>query len=361
MFHKLDKLMDAYLEAGIPSIDISVMQGGREIYRRMGGFSDAARTVPVNGRERYNIYSCTKPITCTAALMLLERGALRLEDKLAKYIPAFGEMTVRGAAFPRPAIGEIRIVDLFTMSAGFNYDLDSPSLRLARAETDGLCPTVETVKYLAREPLSFDPGTRYQYSLCHDVLAALVEVVSGTEFSLFVKQNIFDRLGMTESTLLPSEQELASLAAQYCYNERTGGFDVIGPACIYRLGSRYASGGAGCVTSVNDYMKFLEGLRRGDLLSPETVRLMCENRLPAATTREEYDMLPLGYGYGLGVRCPYGPAPAPDFGWGGAAGAYLGILPAYNAVFFYAQHVLSGGPNADTRRLLPRYVAEALS
>ena len=126
MFKKLDNLIDRFAELGIPAYDCIVMKDGEIVYRRMGGFSDYEGKVPVNGKERYNIYSASKPITCVAALQLLEQGKFKLTDKLSEYMPEFENMTVRTEQGPVPAENPIYIKDLFTMTSGFDYGVGWP-------------------------------------------------------------------------------------------------------------------------------------------------------------------------------------------------------------------------------------------
>ena len=347
----LDALIDEFAAMGVPSIDISVRLHGEEIYRRMEGYSDAAKTKPVNGRERYNVYSCSKPITVTAAMQLWERGKLGLEDKLSDYLPEFYAMNVREGGEVRPAKREITIRDLFTMSAGLTYDLWSENLRAARGETGGRCPTREVMKYLARDPLAFDPGERYNYSLCHDVIAALVEVISGERFGEYVKKNIFEPAGMENSTFLATDDERSKLAEQYGYDSSTKIYNPIGGSNGYCIGSEYESGGAGCVTSVDDYMKFLEGWRIGLFLKPSTLEMMTKNQLDEKRIKY-YPLTQYGYGYGLGLRCGLDGSESTDFGWGGAAGAYLACDLKHDFTIFHAQHVLNS-PNQPMRNLIP--------
>lgn len=360
MLENLNKLLDSFAALDVPSFDCVVYHHGKPLFRRMHGYSDYEKTTPINGTERYNIYSCSKPITVTAALTLLEKGAYKLDDKLADYMPEFAEMTVREGDTVRPAKTQITIRNLFTMSAGFTYNLASPGLRQAREETDGKCPTRLTMKYLATDPLAFDPGAKYAYSLCHDVLAAFVEEVSGMKFGEYVKKTIFDPLGMKDSTFLLPLDQIDTLAAQYHYNNDTKTFDNCGRSCVYRIGTEYESGGAGCVTTVDDYMKFLEALRVGDvILKKETIDLMSTPML----TPEQlacFDLRTVGYSYGLGVRCPMNVENAPtDFGWGGAAAAYLVCDRANDCTLYYAQHTLNA-PNQAQRRLLSDVIREDL-
>ena len=335
MFKKLEEFLDSFLDMGIPGYDISVYHKGSCVFRRMGGYDDISAKTPISGKELYYIYSCSKPITVTAAMMLWERGLFSLDDKLSKYLPEFENMTVKCDGGVRPAEKDITLKHLFTMTAGFNYALRSPSLMKCREETDGRCQTREAMKYLALEPLDFEPGTYYQYSLCHDVLAAVVEVISGERFGEFVKKNIFIPCGMADSTFFPAEFKLDKIATQYRWHASENEMRVIPSTNEFVIGSEYESGGAGCVCSVEDYIKFLEGLRTGKLLKLETIELMTKNQLTKeqAVTRNNEN-----YSYGLGLRAPIKEG-VTDFGWDGAAGAYLAVDIKNEISIFYAQHV----------------------
>lgn len=338
MFEETVKFCDSLLQRGVPGFDLAVFVKGKCVLRHFAGFSDLENGIPMNGRERYNIYSASKPITCAAAMQLWEKGMFSLEDELAKYMPEFGTMTVKTEDGILPAEKPILIRHLFEMTAGFSYALRSPQLIKAREETDG-CPTLEVMKYLAKEPLLFEPGDRWNYSLCHDVLAALVEVISGVPFEDYVQANIFAPLGMTSSTYLVPEEQRDGLARQYIFNAEQGKPVPHGQGCAYKFGINYASGGAGCVSTVDDYMKFLEGLRTGKILRPETVLLMQTDRLTPHQKRTYTSAL--NYGYGLGLRCPKEGGKFQNFGWGGAAGAYLTIDPTLDMSVYLGMHLLS--------------------
>jgi len=347
MFQKTVELMDSFLEMGVPGYDLIVFQDGNEIFRHFNGCSDLESKTPINGKERYNIYSCSKPITCTAAMQLWEKGMFSLEDPLAKFIPEFADMTVRTPDGIRKARNPILIKHLFEMTAGFSYDLASPGILKTREETAGRCPTVQTVRNLAADPLCFEPGEKWNYSLCHDVLAAVVEVISGVPFGEYVKKHIFDPLGMSRSTFSLPEAELETVASHYRFNEETRQAVNCGKQIQnYKLGSSYESGGAGCISTVEDYIRFAEALRLGDvILGKDTIALMATDRL---TDAQKVSYWVADHGYGLGVRCPLKNGTLPDFGWGGAAGAYLAVDISNRLTMYYAQHMLSS-PNQSVR------------
>ena len=341
MFEQTKEFCNMFLELGVPGFDLMVYKDGQCILRHMGGYADLENKIPIQGKEKYHIYSCSKLFTCVAALQLWEKGLFRLEDKLSDYLPAFRDMKVKTENGVVKAKNPIRIRHLFEMGAGFNYNLRTPEL-LAYYEASGYrCPTVELVNELAKAPLEFEPGEGWLYSLCHDVLAALVEVVSGQKFESYVKEHIFGPLGMSNSDFLHPMEDWEGFARLYCYNEQTG---ERMPRWInsYRPGSEYASGGAGCVSTVEDYIKFLEAVRVGDgLLKKQTVDMMGTGRL----TGKAKEMYGSSY-YGLGVRAVK--PGRPEFGWGGAAGAFASVDVQNNVTIYYAQHLLMA-PNRPLR------------
>ena len=361
-FAKLDALLDRILEHNIPGNDCVVCVKGVPVYRRTAGFIDRGKTVPMKGDERYHIFSCSKLITCTAALQLFEKGAFGLDDELRNYLPEFGEMTVvTPEGQVRPARNRITMRHLFTMTAGFSYDLNSKAFRKAYDDTCGACPTRKTISYLAQEPLLFEPGTSWHYSLCHDVLAAAVEEISGMPFNDFVKKNIFDVLGMTRSTFQLPAAEFDTLLPLYREEVEFPLVPVNALTCghLYRPGCCYASGGAGCVSTLEDFNKLLQALCSGEaVLKRSTVDLMRTDQLDDKL-REAYGRP--GYGYGLGVRCPLaGGKGASDFGWGGAAGAYFAIIPERQATVLYMQHVTNAASVKPLRLEIPKVVLECL-
>jgi len=126
MFERTDALLDLFLEMGIPGNDIAVYRDGTCIHRLYGGFSDLENKIPMNGQERYNIYSCSKLITCTAALQLWEKGLYSLDDPLYHYLPEYEKMQVQTEQGLKQSEKPILIRHLFEMTAGFSYDVTSP-------------------------------------------------------------------------------------------------------------------------------------------------------------------------------------------------------------------------------------------
>lgn len=347
MFTQTKALCQKFLELGIPGFDLIVYKDGQCVLRHMGGYADPDQKIPISGKEKYHIYSCSKLFTCVAAMQLWEKGKFSLEDDLADYIPAFREMTVKRKNGIEKAKNPIKIRHLFQMTSGLNYDLQTPALKAYYEECDYRCPTAEVMNIVAKTPLEFEPDTGWKYGLSHDVLAALVEIWSGEKFENYVKNHIFDPLGMKNSDFLHPMEDWEGVARQYRYDAATGEYQPWWQN-TYRPGPEYASGGAGCVSTVEDYIKFLEALRIGDvILKKETIEMMAVDRL----TEQQRPMYMYGsdsVGYGLGMRTPRGDPKRTEFGWGGAAGAFASVDPVNNITLYYAQHVLSA-PNRPLR------------
>lgn len=342
MFEQTKMLCQHFLDMGIPGFDLIVYKDGACVLRYMGGYADLENKIPIRGKEKYHIYSCSKLITCAAAMQLWERGMFSLEDNLSDYLPAFAEMTVKTEDGVRKAKNPIKIQDLFQMTAGMGYDMHTPQLEEYYSIPGNHCPTVETVNMFAKNPLEYEPGEGWKYSFAHDVLGALVEVLSGEKFENYVKTHIFDPLGMTHSDFLHPLEDWDGFAKQYRYDAKAGQFL---PAWRFwcHLGKEFAGGGGGCTSTVEDYIQFLEAMRIGDvILKKETIALMATDRLT-----EQQHAFRSG-GYGLGMRAPHKDAICKEFGWGGAAGAYASVDPELNISFYYSQHVL-GAPNRHLR------------
>ena len=358
------KMLKNFEAMGIPSIDCIVYHKGAQVFRYRSGFSDEAKRKPVDGSERYNIYSCSKVITCTALMQLVEKDSIRLEDAVYEYLPEFRNMKKIVDGRQEDVKNTMTVRHLITMTAGLSYNTCSENLKRGKEKTGGTMPTREAMKYLACDPLIFEPGSSWNYSLCHDVLAAIVEVVSGKRFGLYVKENIFDRVGMKRSTFLLPDEELPQIAAQYRWDAQSGKPVSCGPRIQnYKLGTEYESGGAGCISTAEDYIAFLEALRSGEtLLKRDTIVRMTSPQISKAADAVYSSSMVRAvndHTYGLGVRCPRPGGIRHDWGWGGAAGAFLAILPAEETSIFYVQHVL-GSPVQTLRNSLRETVLQDL-
>ncbi len=354
MFDQTKALCRMFLDMGIPGFDLIVYHNGQCALRHLGGYADREKQIPMQGKEKFYIYSCSKLLTCVAAMQLWEQGKFSLEDKISDTIPEYANVMVQTENGLEKAKNPILIRHLFQMTAGMTYERDTPPLREYYEACGHRCPTVETVRQFAKTPLAFHPGEGWKYSLCHDVLAALVEVLSGEKFEDYVKNHIFQPLGMEHSDFMHPIDDWNGFARLFHYNAQTRQLEPRWQN-TFRPGKEYASGGAGCVSTVEDYIKFLEALRTGGtILKKETIAMMATDRL-TEQQRQMYTYDKVVNGYGLGMRTPRLDPTWTEFGWGGAAGAFASVDPVNNITFYYAQHVL-GSPIMPLRPWLYRVI-----
>lgn len=360
-FQPLTAFLDSAEERfGVPACECIVRQNGREIYRHWAGTMEwqGEHRRPLAGGEWYRIYSCTKLMTMTAALRLWEEKKLDLDDPVSWYLPEYAQMTVReeDGTF-RPAKTVLTLRHLMTMTGGFNYDRECPAIQRIKAETGGQANTRQIIRSLATEPLDFDPGTRYQYSLCHDVMGAVIEEISGERFSDYIQNHIAAPLGITGITFHPGQRELSRMPEQLCWDlEREQMF----PATWgndHCLTPNYDSGGAGICARAEDYSPFLDALACGGvgangyrLLRRETIDLLATNQLEGQPLRDYHaNVKPSeleGYGLGLRVRVgDDGVIPVGEFGWDGAAAACTSICRERGLSVIYLEHVLNHMPS----------------
>lgn len=342
----------------IPWAEVLVMHRNETVFRYRSGFANLEEETPILDGRIFNIYSMTKIMTCVAALRLVEKGAIHLNDPLSVYLPEYAEMNVKkrlpgGEVVLERAEKPIRVRDLFTMTAGFSYDLGAPSIQQAVERTVGKLPTRALAEAIAKEPLLFEPGTRWSYSVCHDVLGALIEVVDGRSFGAYIRDEITGPLGMRDTGFDLSEDQQSRLAPQYEYNDELGK-PVRKDGNGFRIGTELESGGAGLLSTVSDYALFLNALTNHGtspdgvrILSPAMVDLMRTDHLTEGMRGDyAWDQLK-GYGYGLGVRTHIAKAdsgslsPIGEFGWSGAAGCMAIIDPESQLTVMYAQHLLN--------------------
>lgn len=319
-FSKVEAWLNHILTLGIPFCQVEVKRHHETLLRLSKG--------TVDFDSRFFLYSCTKVITCTAMLRLIEQGKASLSDPVSKYIPSFKHVFIEIDGVPCPPEREITLHHLFTMTAGLDYDLAAPAILEAAKKENAT--TFDIVSAFPKKALSFSPGKRWQYSLCHDVLGAVIEVISGIPFADYLEKEIFSPLGMANTSF----EANGRMAPQYAYDWDK---HIICPhplTCDYRLAPHYHSGGAGIVSTLDDLSSFLDALACGKskdgyrLLQDETIRLMRTEQLTKiAEDPSFWCSSGIGYGYGLGVRTMVDnrhgqKSPVGEFGWDGAGGCY---------------------------------------
>jgi CubicO group peptidase (beta-lactamase class C family) len=387
---RIHPVMQSYVdERGFAGLSVLIARQGQTVFAAQYGQRDAEAGKPMTEDTIFRIYSMTKPIVSTALMILFEEGRFRLSDPVAKFIPAFGSVKVltdtgRLVDPVRPML----VRDLLTHTSGLTYDFlqDFPVgdlYREARLMNDPTRSLEGVIDALAALPLAFQPGTRWHYSLGIDVVARLIEVISGQPLGQFLAERLFDPLGMADTEFGVPPAKLDRLAAMYGlpdlfardqtmgalveaaangFNERSDVSDT------YPTDSAdvFVRGGIGLYSTAGDYLRFAQMLLNdGELagarvMGRKTLSLMHSNHLPPDLLPYETGGVPNpGFGFGLGSRVVMnvadtaGPGSVGEYGWAGAAKTYYWVDPEEDLVGVLMTQYMIGfdQPEQDLRSL----------
>ncbi|OXM82543.1 serine hydrolase domain-containing protein [Paenibacillus rigui] len=371
-FPRLSELLQRFIEKGPAGCSCIIAQGNEVVYEQSFGYADLETKRPIRPDTIFRIYSMTKIITCTAALMLYERGLYLLNDPLEEYLPEFSSPQVyryspTGVLTTSPAAGPIRIKDLFTMTSGLTYGGDKQETartiagimqQLRSSQENGETLNVrDLTKALSAAPLAFDPGTHWQYGFSHDILGALIEIWSGKSLGQFLKEELFDPLGMEDTFFRIPDDKLDRLCSMYDRTEDGTLTKNTRMDANYQPGALFESGGGGLLSTTTDYIRFARMLTAGgtwegkQFLSSHTLRLMTTNHLGTQQLADYHWPQQAGYGYGLGVRVMIDPPAGGsnsnpgEFGWSGMAGSWTLMDPEAELSVVYMQQLL---PNLES-------------
>lgn len=375
---RLQDIMREMTERGFAAgVSCMVIRHGEEQCYYETGYSDIAAERRMTRDTIHRLYSMTKPVTAAAVMILLEEGRMDLLDQASDYLQGFRNQYVVEQGVIVPVKRPITIQNLLNMTSGLAYPGEgSPaeirSDRLIEEIKDKLMTqqahtTVEVANRIGKLPLAFIPGTTWQYGLSADVLGAIVEVVSGMRFGQFLKERIFEPLGMTDTDFYVPAEKQERLAKVY---RKAEGRLVEETQCHLGIQNRmktrpaYESGGAGLCSTIDDYAKFTQmllggGTYRGTrVLSSGTVAYMTTAHiLPAQRAGLETWESLKGYTYGSLMRIMDAPEEAAglgsrgEYGWDGWLGTYMMNDPAHDLTLLIMQQQTDSGTTAYTRRL----------
>ena len=339
----------------IPGVSWAVLRGRDVVDQQCVGLADREAKVALRPDHIFRAFSNTKIVVTCAIMLLHEEGRIGLDDKVEKFLPQLGNRKVLKAgatslADVEPAQSSITIRQLLTHSAGLSYGFFDPGSLMFKAYNEArvlnpFTPLTDMIDKLADLPLSYHPGTSWEYSVATDVLGRVVEVVSGKPLDAFIKARIFDPLGMVDTGFYVPEAQQGRLVAFY------RGADILDPMKpglwriddtppqAYRQPLPRLSGGGGLVSTLPDMLALLRSLLPGEerLLKPETLKQMMTNQLPEGRTIRFARLGPIaGKGFGLGGAVTFAPSPIDppnstgEFQWGGVAGTHWWICPKAN-------------------------------
>ncbi|MGI5899366.1 MAG: serine hydrolase domain-containing protein [Christensenellales bacterium] len=364
-FENVKAAMRRILDHGAPGNSIAIHKGGELLYENYEGLADIDSGRPVTSETLFRIYSMTKVIAVAAALMLFERGEFLLTDPVEEYLPQFKGIKVRdcdwqGNEFLREPKSPLLVKHLFSMTSGIASA--GGSSEVGRGYAEGMSKAQKEhgdgysiahyTDIIAQSPLAFDPGEHWRYGSSLDVLARMLEVISGKTLGQFLSEEIFVPLGMEDTFFkLPGEK-----AERLCSMYRVTGEGlkkVTNMDGNYRPGTKieYASGGL--ISSLRDYSRFAQALACGhwkgvSILGKRTIALMAQNQLSPQAMKDFEEKMGhyIGYGYGLGVRTMMDTAAAGsngcagEFGWYGMAGSWMLVDAENQLSIVYMQQTL---------------------
>ena len=359
-----DFLERSYVAPGkIAGCQVLVARRGHTAYRRSIGLMDVERSKPMADDAVLRIYSMTKPVVSVALMTLWERGAFQLDEPIAKAFPEFDEPKVwvegEGEAMrTEPAARPVTYRQVLSHTAGFTYgglleqvgapgsgdpvDAAYKALRIRRDPAEDL---EAFMGKLAQAPLRYQPGTKWMYSLATDVVGALVERLSGRRLDVFLREEIFEPLGMDDTGFSVPERAHDRFAACYARGADKA-LKLVDDAekSPFLQPPVFLSGGGGLVSTLEDYGRFCDMLRCGGavdgqrIIGPRTLDLMTANHLPGGGDLSTLaldsfsETLPAGVGFGLGFAMTLdgvaaGYACEDEYYWGGAASTAFWIDP----------------------------------
>lgn len=334
----------------IPGAVLLIARHGKLAYLESVGNLDPSTESPMTADAIFRIYSMSKPITTVAAMMLVEDGKLNLENPVSMYLPEFAKMMV-GVEKPDaggtptlelvPARRPMSVYDLMRHTSGITYGFFGSGLVKkaydeARLLQDDMI-SAEFSQRVAKLPLSYQPGTTWDYGHSTDILGRVVEVISGKSLFQFEKERLLDPLGMSDTSFVVTDPlKHARVAEPFADNRSLGrNAEFSNP----RIAQKFESGGGGMVSTASDYSRFLQMLLNGGsldgkrFLAPRTVQLMTAEHAGTSSGIAPGMLANTGYGFGLGfaVRRATGEAPVPadpgEYNWSGAGGTTMWVNP----------------------------------
>ncbi|MBO4226400.1 serine hydrolase domain-containing protein [Bradyrhizobium neotropicale] len=382
---KIGAFFDNEVATGkIPGAIVLIQQHGKPVYHQSFGVQDVASKAPITDKTIFRLFSMTKAITAVVSVQLLQEGKFKLDDPVAKYIPSFanvkvgvekknedGSKTLELVPPDRP----MTVLDLMRHTSGITYGFYGDSLvRKAYASSNlyaGDFDLAEFAERIAKLPLHNQPGALWQYGHSTDVLARIMEIVSGKPLLAIEREKLLDPLGMNDTRFLvtdPEKQKLLALPMPNDSNFRVGREND--PTVVKKM--EFASGGM--VSTMADFSRFAQMLLNGGTfdgrtyLTPEAFKLMTTDQVgPGSGVGRDYFYFPgdgFGFGLGLAVRTDPGNAKPPPPGslgelkWDGASGCYF-VIDRKQDMFFV---LLEQTPTERQRiqRTLKQLVYEAM-
>ncbi|WP_058302721.1 serine hydrolase domain-containing protein [Gorillibacterium timonense] len=378
LINQLKKTLKASIERQeIAGATFMVIKDGNEIFYHEDGWADLESKRPMTRDSIFRLYSMTKPITAAAVMMLLERGDIDLFDPVSHFIPGFKNQLVEKNGELVPVCREVNIQDLLNMTSGLLYDGTGATGQQSyalfqeldrRLFSENPMSTMEFANRQGQGPLSFEPGSNWQYGTSADILGAVVEAVSGMRYGQFLRNEIFEPLEMDDTGFWLPEEKRCRLTKTY-QDDGEGGLKLysgnhLGINHQMDRDPAFESGGAGLASSIDDAAKFTtmlmnQGSINGvQLLKPRTVQYMTSAALTDCQQKgfDTWHTL-RGHSYGNQMRIMTDNTKAGfigsqgEYGWDGWLGAYFTNSPQNDLTILFMVQKKDAGTLPITRKL----------
>lgn len=382
----IQEVFDTFVSKNeVAGLNLLIYQNDKEIGYWQAGYKNIEKKQTFDRDTICRLYSMSKPITSVAALMLVEQGKLDLGSPVGNYLPAFWNIKVCTEpgknGKPVKAQRTILIQDLLNMTSGYTYGAYWEGATLGEHMTseyiqvlnqdcikDCKISTQEVANHFSEIPLSFEPGTDYNYGFSADILGAVIEVVSGQKLSEFLKKNIFEPLEMNDTAFYVPQEKLCRLSNVYkCVNNKLELFTSpnLGIQPFMDHAPSFESGGAGLCSTIDDYMKFAsmlcnKGVYNGvRILQEQTVDFISKGKLSPLLQQKFNQKMEhlLGYSYSNLMRIAQEPGYCKaitekgEFGWDGWLGPYMSVDLKNNLTIVMLMQKTDAGTWELTRRV----------
>ncbi len=351
------------LDCNVGGASILVAQDGEIVYQELFGTSDLKETAISDG-TLFRLASMTKPITAVATMILVERGLLSLEDTVDRFYPSFSSVSVRNEQGDMESTDKkITIRSILTHSSGIGSGAVWTEAAGKMTQED-IADVESFVEFLSKQPLSFVPETKQEYSGvgAFSVLTGIIQQITRQPYAEFLKKEIFDPCRMKDTTFEPTEEQWGRLIEMHDKVEDQNVRGKTYEGCVFeRFPTRNYLGGAGLISSMEDYLNFARMLLNGGVF--DGVRVLSE--ASAAEISRPQVFKRAEEAWGLGVRViteeKKGSLPMGAYGWSGAYGCHFWIDPANRVIGIYMKNSrYDGGSGAITSRNFEKDVYSAL-
>ena len=375
MTQLIHNTLSRFVDSGeIAGCSARIMRNDEVLFEESFGYADIESKLKMSADTIFPIASMSYVITVAGIMQLYEQGLFKLWDPVSKYLPGFKNPKIAkekpdGSYEIVDAKGEVTMRQLFTMTSGVPYgwaDTAAGRIRIEKEKEWMSNPlsfpgTVGYVNLVGQLPLAFEPGERWMYGFSIDVLGAVIEVLTGKSLGEYLKENVFDPLGMTDTGFFVPADKLNRIATLYNINEGMKPSDRGAPTSK----PEFESGGGGMFSTVRDYSRFAQMLLHGGtldgvrILGRKTIDLISTDHLTPEQRRSDNWDTQRGYGYGLGVRVMTNPELAGingsvgEWGWDGAFGNWFCVDPKENLTCVY----LTTNRPGEHYRFIPNLMA----